>query len=56
MFDYRDAETQRLNQITEKVIGCAIDVHRSLGPGLLESANEECLCYDLSQTGVVFSG
>ncbi len=54
MFDHRDTETQRLNQITEKVIGCAIDVHRVLGPGLLESAYEECLCYDLSQAGVVF--
>lgn len=37
------------NQITEKIIGCAIEVHRSLGPGLLESAYEECLCYELTQ-------
>lgn len=38
------------NQITEIVIGCAIKVHKSLGPGLLESAYEECLFYELSKT------
>jgi GxxExxY protein len=42
------------NEITEKVIGAAIEVHRLLGPGLLESAYEECLCYELSQLGVPF--
>ncbi|HTQ39348.1 MAG TPA: GxxExxY protein [Pirellulales bacterium] len=36
------------NRITEAIIGAAIEVHRSLGPGLLESAYEECLCYELS--------
>lgn len=36
--------------ITEKVIGCAIDVHRALGPGLLESAYESCLVYELQQS------
>jgi GxxExxY protein len=40
-------ETDRLDQLTEKIIGCAIAVHRGLGPGLLESAYEECLCYEL---------
>jgi GxxExxY protein len=39
------------NQITEKIIGCAIQVHKSLGPGLLESAYEECLFYELIQSG-----
>ena len=34
--------------MTEKIIGAAIEVHRALGPGLLESAYEECLCYELS--------
>jgi GxxExxY protein len=43
-----DAEAQRINEITEKVIGACIEIHRQLGPGLLESAYEECLCYDLS--------
>jgi hypothetical protein len=36
----RDAEAQRENQITENVIGAAIEVRRALGPGLLESAYE----------------
>src|SRR5262249_25855277 len=42
------------DQLTEKVIGFAIEVHRQLGPELLESAYEECLCFELSQAGVVF--
>ena len=37
------------NALTERIIGAAIEVHRCLGPGLLESAYEECLCYELSQ-------
>lgn len=55
MLDHRDTETQRLNRITEKAIGCAIDVHRVLGPGLLESAYEECLCYEFSQARLRFT-
>ena len=42
------------NEISEKVIGCAIEVHRQLGPGLLESVYEEALCYELSQAGLSF--
>ncbi len=34
-------------QLTEAIIGAAIEVHRELGPGLLESAYEECFCYEL---------
>lgn len=37
------------NEISEKIIGCAIQVHRELGPGLLESSYEECLYYELIQ-------
>lgn len=55
MDNHRDAETQRLKQLTEKIIGCAINVHRVLGPGLLESAYEECLCYELSTLGINFA-
>jgi GxxExxY protein len=43
-----------LNRLTERVIGAAIEVHRHLGPGLLESAYEECLCRELSLTGLSF--
>ncbi len=43
-----------INEITEKIIGAAIEVHRHLGPGLLESAYEECLCYELNQLGLGF--
>ncbi|MEQ9557280.1 MAG: GxxExxY protein [Rhodospirillales bacterium] len=38
--------------LTEKVIGLAIEVHRHLGPGLLESAYEECLCFELETNGI----
>jgi GxxExxY protein len=38
-----------LNKLTEKIIGAAIEVHRHLGPGLLESAYETCLAYELEQ-------
>lgn len=41
-------------ELTERIIGAAIEVHRELGPGLLESAYEECLCYELSQAGLNF--
>ena len=36
------------NEITQQIIGAAIEVHRQLGPGLLESAYEECLCHELA--------
>jgi GxxExxY protein len=41
-----------VNKITERIIGCAIDVHRMLGPGLLESAYEECLQYEMRLAGL----
>ena len=41
-----------LNQITETIIGCAIEVHKNLGPGLLESAYEECLAFELQNAGL----
>ena len=43
--------THRLNDIAEAVIGAAIGVHRELGPGMLESAYEACLAYELIQRG-----
>lgn len=38
--------------LTEKIIGAAIEVHRRLGPGLLESTYETCLCYELNLIGL----
>ena len=40
--------------LSNKVIGCAIEVHRELGPGLLESAYEQCLAAELSRIGIPF--
>ncbi len=40
-------ERERLNNITKSIIGAAIQVHKNLGPGLLESAYEACLAYEL---------
>lgn len=40
------------NEITSKIIGCAIKVHKTIGPGLLESAYEECLFYELKKEGL----
>jgi GxxExxY protein len=40
--------------LTSQVIGLAIEVHRGLGPGLLESAYEECLCFELKEHGLAF--
>ncbi|HMN24071.1 MAG TPA: GxxExxY protein [Ignavibacteriaceae bacterium] len=47
---------QEINELTGRIIGCAIDVHKILGPGLLESAYEECLCYELAENKILFEG
>lgn len=41
-------------EVTDGIIGCAIKVHRGLGPGLLESAYEECLAYEMTKAGIFF--
>jgi GxxExxY protein len=41
-------------ELTEQIIGAAIEVHREVGPGLLESAYEECLCHELHLRGLTF--
>jgi GxxExxY protein len=44
----------RINELTERVISAAIEVHRALGPGLIESVYEECLCKELSLREIPF--
>src|SRR5258706_1873649 len=48
---HRENEDQR-DPRTSAIIGCAIEVHKHLGPGLLESAYEECTCYEMTETGL----
>ena len=43
-----------LNDLSEAIIGCAIEVHRELGPGLLESVYETALCIELTAAGIDF--
>jgi GxxExxY protein len=49
-----DAEARRFDEISDVVIGGCIEIHKQLGPGLLESAYEECLCHELSLRNVPF--
>jgi len=49
-----EAQRQKLNELSGRVIGGCIEIYRELGPGLLESAYEECLAYELSQMGLRF--
>ena len=44
-----------LNELTHEIVGAAIEVHRHLGPGLLESSYRECLCWELSLRAVSFA-
>jgi GxxExxY protein len=50
-----DQEATPRDRLSEKVIGLAIEVHRALGPGLLESAYEECPCLEMSQHALGYS-
>ena len=43
-----------INKLSSKIIGAAIEVHKHLGPGLLESAGEECLCHELELREIKF--
>jgi GxxExxY protein len=45
------SDTDKLDSITRRIIGAAIEVHRTLGPGLLESAYQACLAFELRQLG-----
>ena len=43
-----------LNELTYNIIGCAYNVHKALGPGLLESTYEKCLCFELEKLGIKY--
>ena len=49
-----EAQRQKLNELSHLVIGLCMEVHREVGPGLLESAYEEALAYELTQAGLSF--
>ena len=46
------AKPHEIDRLTQRIIGFAIEVHRQLGPGLLESAYEECLCFEFKRDGL----
>lgn len=50
--NYTPAMTPEIAALNEKIIGCAIEVHRQLGPGLLESAYERAMCVELEDAGI----
>jgi GxxExxY protein len=52
--EFTEKFNMTINQLSEKAIGLCIEIHRNLGPGLLESAYEECLCYELSKAEIPF--
>lgn len=52
MFEENDESRNKLDAITYKIIGLAIEVHKQLGPGLLESAYQECLYYEIVNAGL----
>ena len=52
MHAVRRMDTSELNGLTEAIIGAAIDVHRELGPGLLEQSYEACFCFELLSRGL----
>ena len=55
MIGHRGTETQSLEELkplTERIIGCAVDVHRHLGPGLLEATYEAALCIEFETSGL----
>lgn len=47
-------EKDYINNISNKIIGAALEVHKILGPGLYESVYEECLCFELEKLGLKF--
>jgi len=56
-YHHKDIENEKkiCNDLSKRIIGAAIEVHKALGPGLLESAYEECLCHELSLRNIKFA-
>lgn len=52
--EVEELASYKCSELTEKIIGAAIEVHRALGPGLLESVYEACLCHELGLRGIPF--
>ncbi|MDL1893277.1 GxxExxY protein [Sphingobacteriales bacterium CHB3] len=50
----QDESLEAINKLTEQIIGCAIEVHRNLGPGLLESTYESALCIEFEDEGISY--
>ena len=51
----RHGDTEKIDKLSTQVIGASIDVHKTLGPGLLESVYQKCLAYELTERGLAFS-
>jgi GxxExxY protein len=49
-----EVELRRFNVLTERIIGCAIEVHRNLGPGLLEQTYEAAMCVEMGHRQITF--
>ena len=45
---------ENINELSYKIIGCAYEVHKTLGVGLLESTYETCLCYEFDKAGIQY--
>ena len=54
VMEQEDQKIRRFGDGSDRIIGALIEVHRTLGPGLLESAYEECLCHELHLRGLSF--
>ncbi len=52
--DLMMGKKREFSELSNRVIGCAIEVHKALGPGLLESAYQQCLCHELRLNGINF--
>jgi GxxExxY protein len=49
-----DIKNKSVNKLSSEIIGAAIEVHKTLGPGLLESAYEECICHEMNLRSLLF--